>query len=252
MNAARAVRNRPLNPHSHGIARVMAGTLGAATVGYAAAAALAWIRYGHVARGHADEHDSLLDRFMPTYEVVERHHIAVDAPPRVTLAAAGAQQLLHHPIIRAIFKTRELMLGSTPNQSPEPSALLPMVLAIGWRILAQTDDREVVVGAVTKPWEPNVTFKGLDPAEYAAFAEAGYVKIIWSLRADPIESNRSIFRTETRALATDRDARVRFRRYWAFASPGIWLIRRASLGPLKREAERRVTASSPVCSRSPR
>jgi hypothetical protein len=66
---------------------------------------------------------------------------------------------------------------------------------------------------------------------------------VWSLRAEPVGSDRSIFSTETRAIATDRDARVRFRRYWAFVSPGIWLIRRASLGPLKREAERRVTVS---------
>jgi hypothetical protein len=82
-----------------------------------------------------------------------------------------------------------------------------------------------------------------DPLFFAAFNDPGYVKIVWSLRADPLGSDRSIFRTETRAIATDRDARVRFRRYWAFASPGIWLIRRASLGPLKREAERQATAS---------
>jgi hypothetical protein len=159
---------------------------------------------------------------------------------------------MSHPIIRAIFKARELVLGSTPVQRPVPSALLPMVLSIGWRILAETPEREIVVGAVTRPWEANVTFRGLAPDNYAAFNEPGYVKIIWSLRADPIESNRSIFRTETRALATDRDARVRFRPYWAFASPGLWLIRRASLGPLKRESERRVTTASPACSRSPR
>ena len=243
MSAAREVSHKPLTFDPHRIARVMAGTLGVATVGYAATAAVAWIRYGHVPREHADERDSLLDRFMPTYEVVERHQIAVAAPARVTLAAAGAQQLLNHPLTRAIFKTRELVLGSAPIQGPGPSALLPMVFSMGWRILAQIEDREVVVGAVTKPWEPNVTFRGLDPEEYTAFNEPGYVKIIWSLRADPIESNQSIFRTETRAIATDRDARVRFRRYWACASPGIWLIRRASLRPLKREAERRVTAS---------
>ena len=118
-----------------------------------------------------------------------------------------------------------------------------MVLSMGWRVLAETAEREIVVGAVTRPWEANVTFRGLDADEFAAFNDPGYVKIVWSLRADPLGSDRSIFRTETRAVATDRDARVRFRRYWAFASPGIWLIRRASLGPLKREAERRATAS---------
>jgi hypothetical protein len=48
----------------------------------------------------------------------------------------------------------------------------------------------------------------------------------------------SVFRTETRAVATDAFARAKFRRYWSFVSPGIWLIRRMSLGPLKREERR--------------
>jgi len=243
MDATRDVTVKPAKPNRHSIARVMGATLGVATAGYAAATAVAWARYGHAPRGHTDEQDSLLDWFMPTYDVVERHSIQIGAPARVTLAAAEAQQLMNHPVIRAIFKARELALGSTPVQTPVPTALLPMVLSIGWRILSETPDREIVVGAVTRPWEANVTFRGLDPDEYAAFNDPGYVKIIWSLRADPLGSNRSIFRTETRAFATDRDARVRFRRYWALASPGIWLIRRASLGPLKREAERRVTPS---------
>jgi hypothetical protein len=39
-------------------------------------------------------------------------------------------------------------------------------------------------------------------------------------------------------MATDAVARSKFRRYWAFVSPGIWLIRRLSLGPLKAAAEK--------------
>jgi hypothetical protein len=55
-----------------------------------------------------------------------------------------------------------------------------------------------------------------------------------------------MFRTETRALATDATARARFRRYWAFASPGIALIRRLSLRPLRAEAERRARTAGPA------
>jgi hypothetical protein len=103
-------------------------------------------------------------------------------------------------------------------------------------------DREIVVGAVTKPWEPNVTFRALPPDDFAAFSEPGFVKIAWTLRADPVDGGASIFRTETRAVATDAGARARFRRYWALASPGIALIRQLSLRPLKREAEQRAQA----------
>jgi hypothetical protein len=102
------------------------------------------------------------------------------------------------------------------------------------------------VGAVTKPWEANVTFRALAPDDFAAFSEPGFVKIVWTLRADPDGNDKSVFRTETRAVATDATARKRFRLYWALASPGIALIRRLSLNPLRREAERRASVARPV------
>ena len=58
------------------------------------------------------------------------------------------------------------------------------------------------------------------------------------MSADPLGDGRTLFTTETRAVATDATARRRFRVYWSLASPGIWLIRRLSLGPLKENAER--------------
>ena len=100
------------------------------------------------------------------------------------------------------------------------------------------------MGAVTQPWMADVVFRPLPPDEFASFQEPDHVKIVWTLRADPVGTEASIFRTETRVVSTDPAARRKFRRYWAFASPGIILIRWASLGPLKSEAERRVHRST--------
>jgi hypothetical protein len=218
---------------------LLAAGAGVAAGAYAAYAAISWHRYGRAKKPAELEQDELLDRFIPEYEVVERHAIHIDAPASMTLAAACEQDLLQVPLIRAIFKARELVLGATPDQGVPPGGLLAATQALGWGILAEIPDREVVVGAVTRPWEPNVTFHALPPGEFAAFSQPGFVKIAWTLRADPLGARTSIFRTETRALATDEIARARFRRYWAFASPGIALIRRLSLQPLKRDAERR-------------
>jgi hypothetical protein len=104
------------------------------------------------------------------------------------------------------------------------------------------------MGAVTRPWEANVTFRALPPDDFAAFNEPGYVKIVWTLRADPLTSTESVFRTETRAVATDRSARVKFRRYWSLLSPGIIVIRWLMLGPVKAEAERRSHAAARLAS----
>jgi len=224
--------------------RVAAGASIIAVGAYAAYAAITWNRYGRIPQVDRDEHDDLLDRFMPSYEVVERHHIRVPAPAGVTLAAARDQDLFDLPVVRALFKAREIVLGATPDGRSQPRGLLAAVQALGWGVLAETPERQLVVGAVTKPWEANVTFHALPPEEFTAFSEPGFVKIAWTLRADPIDNETSIFRTETRAMATDATARARFRRYWAFASPGIALIRRLSLGPLKREAERRAQAQN--------
>jgi hypothetical protein len=93
---------------------------------------------------------------------------------------------------------------------------------------------------------PTSTIRTAAPDRFALFDEPGYVKIVWTLRADAAGDRESIFRTETRVATTDAVARARFRRYWAFASPGIMVIRWLSLGPLKREAERRANIPMPA------
>ena len=207
---------------------------------YATYAGVTWLRYGDAGpSADPDEDDPLLDRFMPRYEVVERHHIAVDAPAGVVLDAAREADLEGSWVARVIFRSREILMGATPDARERPTGLMDEVLALGWRVLAETPGREIVVGAVTKPWEANPVFRGLEPEAFAAFDEPGYVQIAWTLRADPAGEGRAIFRTETRVRATDASARARFRRYWACLSPGIILIRMVLLGPVKAAAERR-------------
>jgi len=218
---------------------LLAAGAGVAAGAYAASVGLAWHRYGRVRHANADEADALLNRFMPVYDVVERHHVQIAAPAAITLAAAEEQDLFHLPLVRAIFRAREIVLGATPDTRPQPRGLLAQVRALGWGVLADEPGREIVVGSVTKPWESNPTFRALPPDEFAAFCDPGYVKIAWTLRVDAVGESASVFRTETRALATDAIARAKFRRYWAFASPGIGMIRWLALQPLKHDAERR-------------
>jgi hypothetical protein len=226
------------------LGRWLGASIGLAVGVYAAYAVLAWTRYGHAPPPRAAEADALLDRFMPAYEVVERHHIRVAAPAAVTLSAAADMELLHQPVVHGIFRAREVILRATPDAEERPRALLPLVQSLGWVVLAEIPGREVVVGAVTRPWEPNPTFRGVPPGTFAAFSEPGYVKIVWTLRADPDGPSACVFRTETRVLATDAEARRRFRRYWSLLSPGIVVIRWLMLEPVKAEAERRARLSS--------
>ena len=224
------------------IGKWCAAGIGVGVASYGAYAGTTWLRYGRVRRAGVDEADVELDRFMPHYDVVERDRIEVEAPAALTFATACELDILRSPIVRAIFKGRELLLVSTPDETSRPPEFLELTKSLGWGVLAEIPGREIVMGAATQPWKADVVFRALPPAEFAGFHEPEYVKIAWTLRADPIRDNASIFRTETRAVATDAAARAKFRRYWSLLSPGIILIRRATLGPVRDEAERRARA----------
>lgn len=219
-----------------------AALVGAAAASYAAYVACAWLRYGHAPSPPTGEEDTLLDRFMPQYDVVERHQIAVAAPAEVTFAASMDLSLEDSPVIRAIFKAREWVLRATPPADTTRRSLVEITRSLGWVVLAEVPGHELVMGAVTKPWQADVVFRGVPADQFAAFAEPDYVKIVWTLRADATAGG-SIARSETRAVATDAAARRKFRWYWARFSAGIALIREVAQRLIKQEAERRVGSS---------
>ncbi len=232
-------RTRRISP----VLRCLAAGAGLATALYATRATFTWLQYGHPAGPEAGETDSLLDEFIPAYEVVERHHVRVAAPAAIALAAACDMDLTQSAIIRGIFKGRELILGAQPDKMRSPRTLLAWAQELGWAVLAEVPDREVVLGAVTRPWDANPVFRPLPPQEFAGFREPGYAKIVWTLRADPINATESVARTETRVSTTDEAARKKFRRYWSLVSPGVEVIRWISLQLVKREAESRMRRS---------
>jgi hypothetical protein len=206
---------------------------------YATYAGLTWLRYGNQQRATDDGADPLLDLFMPVYEVADRHHVYIEAPADVALTAAAEIEVENNAFVRGIFKTREWILHAKPETAIRPRGFLADMKSLGWGILAELPGREIIAGAVTKPWEPNPIFRPLAPDEFAAFNEPGYVKIAWTLRTNTFGHDDCIFRTETRAVATDAEARKRFRRYWSLLSPGIIAVRRVLLPVVKAEAERR-------------
>jgi hypothetical protein len=213
-----------------------AGGIGAGA--YAAMAAPTWLRFGRVGPGADRDQDALLERFMPRYEVVERHELRVKAPPDITFAAMRGVDFQRSAVIRTIFRTRELLLGADEDAATHPAGLLALTQSLGWGVLAETAGREIVMGAVTQPWHANVVFRALPPDRFAGFDEPDFVKIVWNLRIDPIGPDETLARTETRVLTTDAGARRKFRRYWSFVAPGTALIRWMALRLARTDAER--------------
>jgi hypothetical protein len=231
---------------TRGTARRAGAGIRAATavgLGWAGYAALAWSRYGRPSGPtHSDE---VLDRYMPVFEVREVHETRVAAPAPVTWQAALDLDFTRSPLVRAIFRGRELLMGARRSEA-RPKGFLREILAVGWGVLAEEQGREMVFGAATQPWRADVRFRAIPSEKFAAFTEPGYAKIAWTFAVEPVGSGASLFRTETRVVTTDRDSRARFRRYWAIFSPGILLIRYETLRLVRAEAERRARAVMPA------
>jgi hypothetical protein len=179
-----------------------------------------------------------MDRFLPQYDVSERHETRVKAPAPVTYAAARNVDLQRSPLVRAIFESRKILLRSRGAELAR-RPFLDQVRGMGWGLLAEVPGRAMVFGAVTRPWESTVKFHPLPPGQFTAFHRPGWAKIVWTLEVDPAGAERSLFRTQTRVATTDPTARKRFRKYWATMSPGILLIRQQVLGLVRGDAERR-------------
>jgi hypothetical protein len=96
-----------------------------------------------------------------------------------------------------------------------------------------------VGGAACQPWKPDVVFRPLTPEIFLSYAEPDQVKIAWTLEAEPLGPELTRFITETRSVATNADARAKFRRYWRWARFGIVAIRPLLLPAVRRKAERR-------------
>ena len=224
--------------------RYGAAVAGVGVLAFGAWSALAWTRYGHV-NPKRHPRDELLDRFLPNPEVDEYHQIMAGAPAAITLAAAKETDLQSVPIARAIFWLRAVpaLLRGKPFRPEGSRGIVEETLGLGWGVLAEEPDREIVIGAYTQPWHQQVTFHSLPPEEFARFDQPGYVKIAWTLAVEPLGPNRSLLVTRTRAVATDRQSRRRFRRYWAPMSAGIIPIRYAGLPLMRNEAERRAATA---------
>jgi hypothetical protein len=79
--------------------------IGASYLGYVAYAFLSYAKERH--RLNAKYGKSLVDRVMPTYEVMELHRVGVRAAVEATFTSACLFDLQRSAIVRSIFKARE-------------------------------------------------------------------------------------------------------------------------------------------------
>lgn len=158
-----------------------------------------------------------LDRWLPEWDVFERHERFVPASPRVAVAAAIGVPFTPDPLVRVLFRLR-----GVPGGGSVPGALR----ALGFETLASEPDA-VVLGAAGRPWSPRSR-----PGRFAT-AGPGQIRMVLEISATEVEGGALLF-TETRVAAMDAGARRAFRRYWLVVGPFSALVRRRWLAAAER------------------
>jgi len=185
-----------------------------------------------------DTPPSPLDRYIDEPDIRERFETTIRAPAGTVMDAACELDMQSVPAVRAIFRLRERFMRATPPPRV-PRGLLEETRTLGWGLLEERPSRLVACGAACQPWLADVKFTPIAPERFATYAEPRQVKIAWTLEAQPLSSGTTRFVQETRAVATDDEARRLFRRYWRWARYGIVAIRLLLLPAVRRAAERR-------------
>ena len=179
-----------------------------------------------------------LDLVLPTPRKLELSSVELALPPEEAWQLVRHGDLARSSLVKALFSLRTLpsrFTGTVENVELRLDAIASSPAHPGFRILVDAP-REVVVGAIGKVWQLDIPFVHVqDAAAYAAFAEAGWVKVAWALRVLPWGERDSRIEIEVRVDATDDVSWRHFERYWLLIGPGSHFIRRTLFAALARE-----------------
>jgi len=169
----------------------------------------------------------LIDDFLPEYDFVETHSIAIEASAASVYAAANEVDFGDSFIVRWLLRLR--------GMSGEAVTLRNLAYS-RFKILGETRNKELLIGLAGRFWTPWGDLQKVDASNFREFEKPGYAKAVWnfSLDGSPNETNLT---TETRIKCLDEESRRSFGFYWLFIQPFSGWIRREMLKTIKRRAE---------------
>jgi hypothetical protein len=160
-----------------------------------------------------------LDRWLPEFDVHERHERLLPVSPERALQIVLAVPAAPDPVVRLLLRLRGLRPGRSIEELQD---------RLGFDELERTP-RTLVAGGCGTPWRPRA---GSRPFANPA---PGTVRMAMAFWAEP-RADGSLLLTETRVTAVDERARRAFRRYWRLVGPFSALIRRRWLAAAAKRA----------------
>jgi hypothetical protein len=187
---------------------------------------------------------TLLDTWMPTYDVAARYVTAIGAPPAQVYATLLTTDFGRPWIVRILMGLRLLpRLLHAPratwrrlNRSSRAARTsLTDLDGSDFIVLEQQPPREIVLGITGQFWTLSATTVRIPPATFRDALPTGLAQAVWSFEVTPTADGAELA-TETRVRTADPATRRQFRRYWRIVAPGSGLIRHAILAQIRREA----------------
>jgi hypothetical protein len=170
-----------------------------------------------------------IDQFLPQYDAFARYETTVQASLKRSYAAARHLDMHDSAIIRMLYRLRGM---------PEKSLTLDGMIDLGFILLTDHPEGEIVLGLVGRFWTPSGHLEKVDPAGFAAFDQAGLAKAAFNIAFSPISESSCRVTTQTRVYCPDQTSRRRFRLYWLLISPFSGWIRKEWLRLIKARAEK--------------
>ena len=169
----------------------------------------------------------LIDDFLPEYDFVETHGIAIDASPASVYAAANEVDFSDSFIVRWLLRLRGMSGDSVSLRNLEKSS---------FKILGEIANKELLIGLAGRFWTPWGDMQRVDASNFREFEKPGYAKAVWNFSLDA-SGNETHLTTETRIRCLDTGSRRSFGFYWMFVQPFSGLIRVEMLKTIKQHAE---------------
>ena len=169
----------------------------------------------------------LIDEFLPEYDFVETHSIAIAASAEKVYAAANEVDFSESFIVRWLLRLRGMSGESVSLRNLEYSK---------FKILGEALNKELLIGLAGKFWTPWGDMQRVDASNFREFEKPGYAKAVWNFSLDG-SGNETHLTTETRIRCLDTGSRRSFGFYWMFVQPFSGLIRVEMLKTIKQHAE---------------
>ena len=178
----------------------------------------------------------LIDELLPDYDVVDRHHVEVDAPAETVYGGLRALEL-GTTFFRRLFSPLRQPAALRSLPQPYPDTQTPGLPDTGLVLLAERPQEEMVLGTVGRFWEPSHDTVGLDARGFRDFDHEGYAKA--ALNFHIAHNGHATIRLtiESRVLCLDDASWRRFHLYWMFNRPFSGLVRSQVLRGIKHWSE---------------